>query len=318
MTKVLVTGAAGFIGSHLAQRMVTLGHAVRAVDDFSTGRRENLAEFADQVDFHDADLADPEACRRAVEGIEVVFHLAGIPSVPRSMSEPLRTHRANVEGTFQLFESSVAAGVRRVVYSASSSVYGNTPDLPKNEQMPARPRSLYAVQKHVGELFGELYAEHYGLEVITLRYFNIFGPRQDPQSEYSAAIPKFIEMMLRGERPTIFGDGETSRDFTYVDNAVDANVLAMDARLANGAPINVACGQRFSLNVLIEKLNGILGTQLEPIYLPERQGDIRHSVADIRLAEQVLGYRPRIGFDEGLARTVTAMRARGQRPVAQA
>ena len=316
--KVLVTGAAGFIGSHIAQRLVGLGHHVRAVDDFSTGKRDNLAGFADTVDFQEADMADPDACARAVEGIEVCLHLAGIPSVPRSMAEPLRTHRANVGATFQLFEASVSAGVRRVVYSTSSSVYGNTPDLPKSETMPARPQSLYAVQKHVGELIGRLYAEHYGLEVVTLRYFNIFGPRQDPNGEYSAAIPTFIEMMMLGERPTIFGDGETSRDFTYVDNAVDANVLAMDAGVANGEPINIACGERFSLNEVVEKLNAILGTDLEPLYLPERQGDIRHSVADIHLAEKVLGYRPRIGFEEGLARTVRAMRGLGRGPSSSA
>ena len=306
MIKVLVTGAAGFIGSHLTQRLVTLGYDVRAVDDLSTGSRENLAGFVDRIELFEADLADPEVCRAAVQDVQFVFHEAAIPSVPRSIAEPSATHRANVDATFHLFEASRMAGVRRLIYAASSSVYGDTPELPKREQMPAQPRSPYALQKYFGELYGRLYAELFGLEVVSLRYFNVFGPRQDPNSEYSAVTSKFISMMLRGERPTIFGDGETSRDFTYVDNVVEANMLAMGASPATGQCVNIGCGRAYSLNDLVAILNSILGTDLPPVYLPEREGDVRHSLADIGLAGELLGYRPSVDFAEGLTRTVAA------------
>lgn len=308
MMKVLVTGAAGFIGSHLAERLASLGHDVRAVDDLSTGSRANMRGFADQIEFIEGDLADPDACRRAVRGAEVVFHQAAMPSIPRSIAEPARTHRANVDATFALLEASRQAGVRRLIYAASSSVYGATGELPRREQMPAQPQSLYAIQKHVGELYARQYATLYGLEVLSLRYFNVFGPRQDPDREYSAVIPRFITAMLDGERPQMFGDGGTSRDFTFVDNVVDANVLAMDGRPAAGEVVNVGSAERVSLNQLVAALNGILATDLQALYLPEREGDTRHSLADISLAAAVLGYRPRIGLEEGLARTVAALR----------
>jgi UDP-N-acetylglucosamine/UDP-N-acetyl-alpha-D-glucosaminouronate 4-epimerase len=307
--KVLVTGAAGFIGSHLTQRLVALGHEVRALDNFATGRPENLAEVRKHVEFLEADLADPDVGRGAVRGVEVVFHEAALSSVPRSVAEPERTHRANVEATFHVLEACRVEGVRRVVYASSCSVYGDAEELPKHEAMPVRPRSPYAVHKHVGELYGGLYTELFGLEVVSLRYFNIFGPRQDPHGEYSAVIPKFIAMMLHDQRPTIFGDGKTSRDFTFVENAVDANLLAMDAPQAPGQSLNIGHGARVSLDELVEKLNSILGKDLAPVYLPERPGDVRHSLADIRLASELLGYRPRIGLEEGLARTVEAIRA---------
>jgi UDP-glucose 4-epimerase len=306
--KVLVTGAAGFIGSHLAERLDALGHEVRGVDDLSTGRRENLAGLGPRFELVEGDLADGAVCARAVQGVEAVLHQAAVPSVLRSIQEPARTHRANVEATVQLFEASRHAGVRRVVYAASSSVYGDSETLPKHEQMPAKPLSPYAVQKHAGELYGRVYSALLGLPVVCLRYFNVFGPRQDPASEYSAVIPRFVSMLLRGERPTVYGDGTSSRDFVYVEDVVHANLLALDAPGAPGHSFNVGTGERVSLDELVSRLNAILGTRLPPLYLPERAGDLRHSLAAIDRARSVLGYEPKVPFDEGLRRTVQSLR----------
>ena len=304
---VLVTGAAGFIGSRLAGRLVEAGHHVRALDDLSTGRIENLAAIMGRIEFIKADLADRDVARSAARDMEVVFHQAGLPSVPRAQTDPSGTHRANVDATFAILSASVSAGARRLIYAASSSVYGEADRLPKREDMPARPMSLYALQKHLGELYGRLYAERYGLEVFSLRYFNVYGPHQDASGEYAAVIPKFALLMLRGKRPTIYGDGRTSRDFTYIDDAVEANVLAMEADNADGRSINIGSGERHTLNELCAALNSILRTNLEPHFLPAREGDIRDSLADISRARAILGYAPRVSFADGLARTVVSL-----------
>jgi UDP-glucose 4-epimerase len=307
--RVLVTGAAGFIGSHLTERLCGLGHGVRALDNFASGRRENLAGMLDSIELVEADLADPKVCRDAVAGVDAVLHHAAISSVPRSIADPAGTHRTNVEATLRLLEACREAGVKRVVYAASSSVYGDGDQLPKHEALPPRPRSPYAVQKHVGELYGALYTELFGLQVVSLRYFNVFGPRQSPDSEYSAVIPRLIGQMLRGERPTIYGDGRTSRDFVYVTDAVEANLAALAAPAAAGRCINVGRGERVSLNELVEMLNGLLGSRLPALHLPERPGDVRHSQADIRLAEELLGLQPKVAFEEGLRRTLAWLKA---------
>jgi UDP-N-acetylglucosamine/UDP-N-acetyl-alpha-D-glucosaminouronate 4-epimerase len=305
---VLVTGAAGFIGSHLACRLAALGHRVRAMDDLSTGRMENLAPVLDVIELLSGDVANAAACQDAVCGMDAVFHHAAVPSVPRSTADPMRTHRANVDGTLTLLEACRGAGVHRIVYAASSSAYGNPPAGPTSEGTPVNPLSLYALQKLAGEMYGHLYSRLFGVAVVGLRYFNVFGPRQDPQSEYSAVIPRFTAMMLRGERPTVFGDGQSTRDYVYVDNAVDANLLALEAEGVVGRSVNIGSGVGVSLIQLVERLNRILGTDLAPVLLPERPGDVRHSQADIGLARRLLGYVPRVDLDEGLRRTVASLR----------
>jgi len=310
--KVLVTGGGGFIGSHLVARLLALGHGVRVLDDFSTGRRENLAEVKKHIDLLEGDLRDPDMVRRAVEGVAWVFHQAAMPSVARSVEDPLMSNAVNVQGTLHVLVAARDAGVRRVVYAASSSAYGDTPTLPKVETMPASPLSPYALQKYAGEQYCGMFTRLYGLETVALRYFNVFGPRQDPASYYSAVIPKFITALSAGERPTVFGDGEQSRDFTYIDNVVEANLLAAESPKAAGEVINVACGERITLNALLDRLRSILGADIEAVYGPPRSGDVRHSLADISKAEQRLGYRPAIGIDEGLRRTVGFFRPSGE------
>jgi nucleoside-diphosphate-sugar epimerase len=310
----LVTGGAGFIGSHITERLLSEGHDVRVVDDFSTGRRENL-EFMPgsdrwgRLEVVPGDITDSQAARRAVAGVEVVFHQAAIPSVPRSVADPMASHEANASGTLNLLLAARDAGVRRFVYASSSSVYGDSPTLPKQESMPPEPLSPYAISKLSAELYARAFTRIYGLPTVGLRYFNVFGPRQDPNSEYAAVVPNFIMALARGKRPTIYGDGQQTRDFTYVSNAVDANLAAARcSEDAFGGAYNVACGQRVSLLELVARLNALSGTTLEPIHAAPRAGDVKHSLADISLAASKLGYQPAVDLDEGLSRTAAWFR----------
>jgi nucleoside-diphosphate-sugar epimerase len=301
----LVTGGAGFIGSHIAATLAARGARVRIIDDLSTGHLENIEEIGGDVDFVQASLNDEDALRRALAGVEVVFHEAAIPSVPRSVDDPRTTHEACVEATFALLLAARAAGVRRVVYAASSSAYGDQPTLPKVETMSPDPLSPYAVAKLVGEYYCQVFTRAYGLETVSLRYFNVFGPRQDPSSQYSGVISRFISALLRDESPVIYGDGEQSRDFTYVANAVEANLRAAEATRAVGQVINIANGQRITLNELLDTLKRITGrTDAQAHYEPPRVGDVRHSLADITRARELLDYEPQIGLDEGLEKTI--------------
>ena len=300
----LVTGGAGFIGSHIVQRLVRRGERVRVVDNLSTGKIERIDCVCSAIDFVEADLADPQVCDRVVDGVDYVLHQAAIPSVQRSIRDPMASNRANITATLNLLESCRAHGVRRLVYAASSSAYGDTRVLPKHEEMAANPLSPYALQKFVGERYAKLFFDLYKFETVSLRYFNVFGPSQDPYSEYSAVIPKFITKLLAGEKLTIFGDGEQSRDFTYVENVVEANLLALTAGDAAGKMMNLGCGARISLNQLVKQLENILGLSAQVEYLPARAGDVHDSLADIGLAERLLGYRPLVSVEDGLARTV--------------
>jgi nucleoside-diphosphate-sugar epimerase len=306
----LVTGGAGFIGSHIAHRLVRDGWAVRVLDDFSSGREENLAGVAGDVELLRGDLRDRELLHRAVREVQVVFHEAAVPSVPRSVAEPERTNDVNVTGTLALLEAARQAGVRRVVFAASSSAYGDTPELPKVETMAATPLSPYALQKYAGEVYCRLYANLYGLETVALRYFNVFGPRQDPASEYAAVIPKFVTACLKGEPPVIFGDGEQTRDFTFVDDVVAANLLAAESTHAVGQVVNVAGGTRTSLNQLFGHVAELTDAGVEPRYEPARAGDVRDSLADLTRARDWLGYRPSVGIREGLVETIEHFRKR--------
>ena len=300
----LVTGGAGFIGSNIVRHLVAEQQRVRVLDDFSAGKRENLAGL-DEVELVEGSLVHLETIRRVLEGVDYVLHQGAVASVPRSVEEPLKTHEANLTGTLNLLVAAKESGVKRVVLAASSSVYGDGAALPKEEALAAEPLSPYAVQKYASEHYGRVFAGVYGLPVVSLRYFNIFGPYQDPASEYAAVIPRFIQAMLAGERPVIFGDGEQSRDFTYIDNAVQANLLACHGeKVGGGEVLNIACGTRYTLNALVEALNGILGTALVPRYAEPRPGDVRHSQAEIDRARALLGYRVKVDFREGLRRTV--------------
>jgi len=310
--KVLVTGGGGFIGSHIVARLLSLGHGVRVLDDFSTGRRENLTEVKDRIEIIEGDLRDLDTVRRAVAGTTWVFHQAALPSVARSVEDPLLTDAVNVQGTLHVLLAARDARVRRVIYAASSSAYGDTQTLPKVETMPASPLSPYALQKYAGEEYCRMFTRLYGLETVALRYFNVFGPRQDPASTYAAVIPKFIGMLVRGEPPTVHGDGEQSRDFTYIDNVVDANLLAAESATAPGEVINVACGERITLNRLLDRIRVILGISTKAVHGPPRPGDVLHSLADIGKAEKLLGYKPRVSLDEGLRRTIDFFQPAGQ------
>jgi UDP-glucose 4-epimerase len=304
MSKYCVTGGAGFIGSHLVEHLVAQGHQVVVVDNFSTGKMANIAHLSRAIDLYEADVRDLEALRPAFAGVDVVFHQAALPSVPRSVRDPVSTTEANVLGTLNVLIAARDAGVRRVVLASSSSVYGANPQLPKQEGLELQPLSPYAASKLACEAYASAFWHSYGLETVSLRYFNVFGPRQDPTSQYAAAIPIFLRRMLSGEPPVVFGDGEQTRDFTYVLNVVQANILAATAPEAPGKVFNIACGQQVSVNQLVSRLNELLRTALSPEYAPPRPGDVRHSVADVALARQVLGYEPQVSFDEGLARTV--------------
>jgi UDP-glucose 4-epimerase len=306
MATYLVTGVAGFIGSTLARELVAQGEKVRGLDNFSTGKRENLALVRNQIELYEADLLDLDALHRACRGVDYVLHEAAIPSVPRSVKDPLGNNQANVDGTLNLLVACRDAKVKRVVYAASSSAYGDTPTLPKREDMPPNPISPYATAKLASEYYMTSFYRCYGLETVCLRYFNVFGPRQDPTSQYSGVLAKFITQMLKGEQPTIFGDGKQSRDFTYVDNVVEANLLACKAegREVAGKVFNVATGRRTDLNQTCEILKKLIGYSGEVKYGPERAGDVKHSLADISRAQQHLGYQPRGNFEEGLIRTI--------------
>ncbi|HKC65096.1 MAG TPA: SDR family oxidoreductase [Pyrinomonadaceae bacterium] len=302
---VLVTGGAGFIGSHIAQALASNGARVRVIDNLSTGHRENLEEVRGEIDFHEASLADADALRRALEDVEIVFHEAAIPSVPRSVKNPVETHVACVDATFSLLNMAREKGVRRVVYAASSSAYGDQLQLPKTEEMRPDPLSPYAAAKLVGEYYCQVFTRSYNLETVSLRYFNVFGPRQDPSSEYSGVISRFTSALLSGERPIIYGDGEQSRDFTYIADVVAANLLAAETTKGIGQIINVARGERISLNELLNTMKKITGRMdVQPEYREPRAGDVRHSLADIRRARATLGYEPRVGLEEGLRKTI--------------
>jgi len=314
MARCLITGVAGFIGSALARAVLAQGDQVRGIDNFATGKRENLGEILTQMDFRQVDLLDLEALREACVEVDYVLHEAAIPSVPKSVLDPLGSNRANVDGTVNLLVAARDAKVKRVVYAASSSAYGDTPTLPKREDMTPNPISPYAVAKLASEHYMISFYRCYGLETVCLRYYNVFGPRQDPTSPYSGVLAKFITLMLKGEAPTIFGDGTQSRDFTYIDNTVEANLLAAKAPAAEvaGQVFNVATGRRVDLNEMFQALKKLTGYSGEVQYGPERGGDIKHSLADIARAEKHMGYKPKVDFEEGLRRTVEWYRAQAK------
>ena len=305
----LVTGGAGFIGGHLVEGLLRAGWSVRVIDDLSTGSERNLADAMDRIEFTRGDIRDANALERVMDGVEVVFHEAAMASVPRSVAMPLLTNSINIDGTLLVLETARQSGVRRVVYAASSSAYGETEVLPKVETLPATPLSPYALQKYTGEVYCRLYGELYGLEAVSLRYFNIFGPRQDPNSDYAAVVPRFVTAALAGKSPVIYGDGDQTRDFTYVENAVQANLLAADADRAPGSVINIAAGKRTSLNDLWQYIREIVGTDVEPRYAAPREGDVRDSLADLTLASDLLGYEPGVDLDAGLGRTIAGFRS---------
>ncbi len=304
MPRYLITGGAGFIGANLAHALVARGETVRILDDFSTGRLQNLSDIEDQVEILRGDIRDSATMARAVAGVEVILHQAALNSNPRSIQEPLLTNDVNVGGTLTLLQAARAAKTRRVVYASSSSVYGEVAGLPKTEDMPTAPKAPYGVSKLAAEQYCRVFAQVYGIETVSLRYFNVFGPRQHPDSEYAAVIPRFLRRMLAGKRPVIFGDGEQSRDFTPVDNVVAANLLAAGSPKGLGEVLNVAGGQPSTLNQVAAWLNELLGTDLPPIYEPPRPADIRHSYASVQKAFSLLGYQPHLDVREGLRRTI--------------
>ncbi len=304
MTRYLVTGGAGFIGSHIAERLVRDGHEVRVLDNFSTGHRRNLRPFEHGITLFEGDLTDEGLVRRAVEGVDVIFHEAALASVPRSVETPLDTHAACATGTLMLLDAARFAGVRRVVYAASSSAYGDQPYMAKRENDPPLPLSPYAAAKLAAEAYCQSFYHTYGLETVCLRYFNVFGPRQDPDSPYSAVIPLFITAMLEGRRPVVYGDGQQSRDFTYVANVVEGNLLAATAPDVAGRVINLANGRTTTLLQLLQLLDELLGTQVEPEFAPPRVGDVKESMADITLARRLLGYETVVDFETGLRESI--------------
>lgn len=299
----LVTGGGGFIGAHLARRLLVEGHAVRVLDNFATGRRANLADVLGEIELIEGDLQSYERVHTAVRGCDLVFHLGALPSVPRSVQDPLTSNATNVVGTLNVLLASRDEGVGRVVYASSSSIYGPGPELPKHEDMQPQPIAPYAVSKLAGEGYCRAFHQVYGLETVSLRYFNVFGPGQDPSSQYAAVIPNFITAVLEGRPPIVHGDGEQSRDFTYVDNAVDANLLAASAASAPGRTFNIACEERTTLNEIVARLRELTGHEIEAVNTDPRPGDVPHSLADISRAREVLGYEPAVDFDEGLRRT---------------
>ena len=308
MAVMLVTGGAGFIGSHLAERLLDVGHEVRVLDNFSTGRRENIADLGGRIELIEADVRDLTAVRKATGGVDVVFHEAALASVPRSVDDPVTSNEVNVVGTLNVLEASRDAGVRRVVYASSSSIYGDSPELPKLEHMAPAPESPYAVGKLAGEYYCGVFSRLYGLDCVALRYFNVFGPRQDPGSQYAAVVPIFVTSLLKNAAPVIHGDGEQSRDFTFIENVIAANILAADATEGAGEVLNIACGETVTVNALFRALREIVGSSAEARYIESRAGDVRHSFADISKARRLLGFGPSVGFEEGLERTVSWFR----------
>jgi len=300
MQKFLVTGGAGFIGSNICRKLVSQGCFVRVVDNLLTGKKSNLAGIIDKIEFIEADMGDAEVAHSAVKDIDVVLHQGALPSVPRSVDDPAATHKHCVDATFTLLLAARNAGIKRFVYASSSSAYGDAPTSPKVETMPPMPLSPYAVGKLVGEYYAKVFFGVFGLETISLRYFNVFGPYQDPASQYAAAIPAFVTAILKDRPPTVYGDGEQSRDFTYVDNVVEANLLAARAKQTKGEVLNIACGQAITVNAIIEMINDLLGKNIKPIYTDPRPGDVRHSLADITSAQKLLSYKPRVPFKQGL------------------
>lgn len=311
MALYLVTGGAGFIGSHLVEKLISLGEKVRVLDNFLTGKRENIAPFLEQIELVEGDIRDYEVCQQACQGVDYVLHQAALPSVVRSVEDPKTTTEININGTLNLLLSAREKGVKRFVFASSSSVYGDDDSLPKREGREGRPLSPYALSKKTGEDYCRLFYQLYGLNTVCLRYFNVFGPRQDPLSPYAAVIPNFIGRLLRGKEPIIFGDGEQSRDFTYVENVVEANLLAIKAPdQVAGEVFNIACGQSISINTLASELNRLLGTQIKPLYTEPRAGDIRHSLADISKAREMLGFEPKYSFEVGLVKTLNWFKER--------
>ncbi len=305
MSKYLVTGGAGFIGSNIVKKLLEDGHFVRVLDNLATGKRKNIEPFLSQIEFIEGDFTDLEVCKKAVKGMDYVLHQGAIPSVPRSVDDPLKTNNANILGTLNMLVASRDEKIKRFVYAASSSAYGDSKVMPKEETMPTAPKSPYAIQKLVGEMYCQNFYKIYGLETVCLRYFNVLSPNQDPESVYSAVIPLFVKAILRGESPKILGDGTTSRDFTFVENNVLANILASTApKECAGEVINIACGTEISLNELAEKINEVLGTNVAPVYDTERVGDVKHSLANISKAKKLLRYEPIVSFDEGLRKTI--------------
>lgn len=304
MEKFLVTGGAGFIGSNICRRLVSEGCFVRVVDNLLTGKRSNLDGVIDKIEFVEGDMGDEAVARAVVKDVDVVLHEGALPSVPRSVDEPELTHKHCVDATFTLLMAARDAGVKRFVYAASSSAYGDTPTLPKVETMATSPLSPYAVGKLVGEYYCSVFAKVFGLETISLRYFNVFGPYQDPTSQYAAAIPAFVTGILKDEPPTIYGDGEQSRDFTYIDNVVQANLCAARAKKTNGEVVNVACAEKITVNEIIAMINEMVGKNVVPIYAPARLGDVKHSLADITAARQLIGFEPVVLFREGLQKAI--------------
>lgn len=304
MMKFLVTGGAGFIGSNIVEELLKKGHSVRVLDNFSTGKRENLKEFNSDIEFFEGDIRSYHIVRRAVEEIEVILHQAALPSVPRSINDPITTNEVNATGTLNILDAAKDTGVKRIVYASSSSVYGDNPELPKREDMLPNPLSPYAVSKLAGENYCRVFSKLYGIETVILRYFNVFGPRQDQSSQYSAVIPRFIKLMSNDQRPTIYGDGTQSRDFTYVANIVEGNLLAATKDVKSGLVMNCACHGQVTLKELVKQINNLLNKNTEPIYADSRPGDIKHSFANIELIKKILDFKPIISFLDGLSSTI--------------
>ena len=304
MGKYLVTGGAGFIGSNICRRLVSEGVSVRVLDNLSTGKKSNLADIIGQIEFVEGDMGDEATARDAMDGIDVVLHQGAVPSVPLSVEDPARTHKHCIDATFNMLLAARDTGVKRFVYAASSSAYGDSPTMPKVETMNTNPLSPYAVAKMVGEYYCRVFYDVYGLETISLRYFNVFGPYQDPTSQYAAAIPAFVVSILKEISPTIYGDGLQSRDFTYIDNVVEANLLAARAEKTEGQVVNIACGEVITINAIIDMINEIVGKDVKAEYAPSRAGDVKHSLADITQAREVIGYEPLVSFKEGLEKAI--------------
>jgi UDP-glucose 4-epimerase len=311
MARYLITGGAGFIGSNIARKLISLDEEVVILDDFSTGKRENLEDIVKKVTLVEGDICNVDIVEKAVKGADYVLHHAAVVSVPRSIEDPVRTNEVNVDGTLNCLLAARDAGVKRFVFAASSSAYGDSEELPKHEAMRPDPLSPYGIAKLVGEMYCKVFFDVYGLETVSLRYFNIFGPYQDPASMYAAVVPIFITKLMTGGSPLVYGDGEQSRDFTYIDNAVQANILATTSAKAPGKVINVACGTRFTLNDLLNRLSDLTGVKTPATYVDPRAGDILHSQGDISVASDLLGYSPRITFEEGLSKTVDWFKTHG-------